>query len=64
MQVSWDDRVFDIVTWAFLLFFIVIVMYPLYFVVIASFSDPMYVNNGQLVFLPKGISRISSLAPF
>ena len=56
MQVSWDDRVFDIVTWAFLLFFIVIVMYPLYFVVIASFSDPMYVNNGQLVFLPKGIT--------
>lgn len=55
-QISRDDLLFDIVTWAILIFFIIIVLYPLYFVVIASFSDPTYVNNGNVTFLPKGIT--------
>ena len=56
MKTSWDDRLFDIITWTFLILFILIVMYPLYFVVIASFSDPTYVNTGKVVFLPKGVT--------
>lgn len=55
-QISRDDLLFDIITWAILIFFILIVLYPLYFVVIASFSDPTYVNNGNVTFLPRGVT--------
>ena len=58
MQTSWDDRIFNIVTWSFLAILILIVMYPLYFVVIASFSDHTYVNNGTVVFMPRGITMM------
>ena len=32
------------------------ILYPLYFIVIASFSDPNAVYNGEIWFLPKGIT--------
>lgn len=54
MKLSKDDLIFDIVKWAFLVFVIVIVLYPLYFVIIASVSDPTYVNNGKVLFWPRG----------
>ena len=34
----------------------IVVLYPLIFVVSASFSDPDYVLNGEVVLLPKGIT--------
>ena len=51
-----DDLLFDIVTGILTVFFILIVLYPLYFVVIASVSDPTYVNNGTVVFWPRGFT--------
>lgn len=50
------DWVFDVVNTLLLILVGVIIFYPLYFVLIASFSDPMAVNNGEVLFLPKGIS--------
>lgn len=47
-----DDRIFDIICNAFLVFFVIIVFYPIYFVVVASFTDPVVVNNGNLLWYP------------
>jgi len=49
------DKVFNIVNVTLLTMLLLIVLYPLYFVVIASFSDPMAVNLGQVVWYPKGV---------
>lgn len=35
---------------------VISVLYPLYFVVIASISDPVAVQSGEVLFLPKGIT--------
>lgn len=53
---SRSDRVFDILVYVLLIVAGLIVLYPLYFMVIASFSDPVYTNSGQVVLLPKGVS--------
>lgn len=50
---AWDDRVFDLVCNLFLVLFVIIVFYPVYFVVVASFTDPVYVNNGEFLLYPK-----------
>ena len=41
-----------------LLFLIVIMAYPIYFVLVASFSDPTYVNNGEMLLYPKGFTLL------
>ena len=33
-----------------------LVIYPLYFIVIASFSDPVAINNGQITIFPIGFN--------
>lgn len=53
---SRSDRVFDILVYVLLIVAGLIVLYPLYFMVIASFSDPVYTNSGQVVLLSKGVS--------
>lgn len=53
---SWDDRIFDWTCNIFLFLFIIVVFYPLWFVVMASFSDPVYVNNGSILIIPKGFT--------
>lgn len=53
---SRSDRVFDILVYVLLIVAGLIVLYPLYFMVIASFSDPVYTNSGQVVLFPKGVS--------
>ena len=50
------DRVFDVVNYILMGLILILVMYPLYFVVVASFSDPAYVNAGETMLLPKGIT--------
>jgi putative aldouronate transport system permease protein len=50
------DFIFDIVKYAKLGGFSLMILYPLYFIVIASFSDPNAVYNGEIWFLPKGIT--------
>ena len=53
---SWDDIVFAGITKLFLLIMVVVTFYPVYFVVVASFSDPIYVNNGTFLVFPKGFT--------
>lgn len=48
-----QDIVFNAIVVLILLFLIVIMAYPIYFVLVASFSDPTYVNNGEMLLYPK-----------
>lgn len=56
IRASRGDRIFDRITLVILAFAFLITAYPLYFVLIASFSDPNYVNAGQVILLPKGVT--------
>ena len=47
---------FDVVNYAIAVIIFFVILYPLYFVVIASFSDPNYINIGEVVFWPKGFT--------
>ena len=58
MKVSWDDRIYGILTNFFLVVFVILVAYPIYFVVVASVSDPQYVNNGAILLYPKGFTLL------
>ena len=53
---SLADRIFDISNILILAVAALIVLYPLYFVVIASFSDPVAVQSGEVLFKPKGFT--------
>ena len=53
---SKDDVIVDIVVAILMILTVIIVAYPLYFVIIASFSDPLDVLGGEIVWLPKGFS--------
>ena len=55
---SRGDRIFYAVNTISLTLLLLIVAYPLYFVVIASISDISFVNAGEVVFWPKGISFV------
>jgi len=49
---NWDDRLFDIVNYAFLTLALIIVLYPLVYVVSASFSSYTAVASGRVVLWP------------
>lgn len=49
---SRNDTVFDVLNIIILSLILIIVIYPLVFVVSASFSDPMAVMKGEVVFFP------------
>ncbi|MDF2923696.1 MAG: carbohydrate transporter permease [Paenibacillaceae bacterium] len=53
---SWGDRLFHGLNTLFLLLLVAVVLYPLIFIVSGSFSDPAYVNSGQMWLLPKGVT--------
>ena len=53
---SFSDKAFDIVNYTLLAIIAFLVIYPLYFIVIASFSDPVAINNGQVTFWVKGFN--------
>lgn len=50
-----EDDVFDIINFGFMLVMLVIFVWPLWFVCIASISDPIAVNSGQVLLWPKDI---------
>ena len=52
------DKVLDIVNHLILGIAVLLVLYPMYFVVIASFSDPVAINNGQVRLLPIGFNTL------
>ena len=47
------DVIFDTMNFIFMVLMLILFAYPLYFVLIASVSDPMSVNAGKVIFLPK-----------
>lgn len=53
---SKDDLIFDIVNTTLLVLILLAILYPLYFIVIASFSDPLEVLSGNVIFFPKKVS--------
>ncbi len=50
------DKAFDIINYGILGLVALCVLYPLYFIVIASFSDPVAINNGQVSLWPVGFN--------
>lgn len=53
---SAGDRVFEAINYMLLSFVFVIVLYPILFTISASISDPILLNTGQILLLPKGIN--------
>lgn len=52
------DRLFDIFNYVILILVTVSILSPLYFIVIASVSDPVAINNGQVLLRPVGFNTI------
>ena len=50
------DTVFNICVYGILTLLALMICYPLYFIVIASFSDPVLVNTGNVLFYPRSIT--------
>ena len=53
---SRSDIIFNIVMYVFLGTMALVAFYPLWFVLISSISEPSLVNNGKVLFLPKGVT--------
>lgn len=49
---TWGDRVYDVIVAIVLVVVLLICLYPLYFVLIASVSDYVAVNNGEVLLYP------------
>lgn len=56
VKFSIGDKLFDIANILILIVATLLVIYPLYFVVIASVSDPVAVQSGEVLFIPKGFT--------
>lgn len=52
------DRVYFAITKILLIALLIIILYPLWFVLMASMSDAQYVNNGTLLFYPRGFTGL------
>jgi putative aldouronate transport system permease protein len=50
------DRIFNAINYAFSAIIALSIIYPLYFIIIASISNPMYIQQGQIWLWPKGVS--------
>lgn len=61
---SKGEKVFNIAMIVFGLIITVIVLYPIYYTFIASISKPLYVENGTVVFAPKGLNFQSYVEAF
>ncbi len=51
-----SDKVFNFFLYFIATLMIIITLYPMYFIVIASFSNPLEVSSGNIIFLPKGFT--------
>jgi putative aldouronate transport system permease protein len=50
-----DEAVFLFVVYVILVFALIAALYPIYYVLVASVSDPVYANSGELLLYPKGL---------
>ena len=53
-RTSRDDRILEGIFYAVLGAFMLLCLYPVYFVVLASVTDAVHVNSGELLIWPKG----------
>ena len=53
-----SDKVFGFINGFLLTIITLLVIYPIYFILAASISDPTYVNLGQTMFFPKGLTTL------
>ncbi|MFD0716021.1 carbohydrate ABC transporter permease [Paenibacillus sp. GCM10027626] len=53
---SMGDRLFIAANAGMMLLVMLLVLYPLIYIISASISDPLYVKNGQMWLIPKGIT--------
>ncbi|KAB8137450.1 carbohydrate ABC transporter permease [Gracilibacillus oryzae] len=53
---SKNDKIFDFINYSILTIILLVVLYPLYLIVISSFSDPVAVNSGKVMFWPEGFT--------
>ena len=56
IRTSVQDKTFDIVNVAIMVLLLCVYIWPIWFVIIASFSDPMEVQLGKVLFLPSKLS--------
>jgi ABC-type sugar transport system, permease component len=59
-----SDHVFNVVNYIILGIILLICIYPIWYVFIASISNPFYVNSGQVILLPKGITWLGYTSVF
>ena len=57
-KMSRDDLIYEIITKLFLVIVMIVILYPVYFVLVASFSDPIYVNSGEMLFGRKDLHSL------
>lgn len=50
------DRIFNAVNLALMTLLVLVIMYPLIYILSASISNPDFVNRGEIVLLPKGVT--------
>ena len=55
-KMSWQDRIFDILTKTIVIVIFLATLYPVLFVISASISDPALVSSGQMLLFPKGFT--------
>ena len=55
-KMSWQDRIFDILTKTIVIVIFLATLYPVLFVISASISDPALVSSGQMLLFPKGLT--------
>lgn len=55
---SGSDKLFNIVNGTLLGIITLLIVYPVYFIIIASISDPTYVNLGETLLWPKGLTGL------
>lgn len=51
-----SDKIFGFFNGLILTIITILVIYPIYFILVASISDPKFVNLGQTMFFPRGIT--------
>lgn len=56
MKESFSDNIFNVINATLLTVVLFITLYPLIYILSASISMPIYVNNGEMWLLPKGIT--------
>lgn len=56
MKLGTSDKIFYFLVTVIAIVTLAVVLYPLYFIVIASVSDSTLVNQGKVIWMPKGVS--------